>query len=100
MSENFKSIIKKVKTFVFDIDGPARIDNFCAKLAENDYGRDMYLAILSDVVADPLGEIWITPKSYKEARGVGDDPTIPLFEGLSTEEALAAHSVNAESVVD
>lgn len=91
--------------FIFDMNGPVRLENFCRKLLaqQEPFGRQMHLTTLSEFVADPLGPIWITPFTYKQAAQAGDVGSaqkISLFPELSTESAQGAHSVRAEIVVD
>lgn len=89
--------------FIFDIDGPKRLTNFCEKLVAENFGTQHWLTTLSEFVADPFARIWITAKSYKLAKESGQDiesAKLYLFNELSTPAADAAHSAPAQMVVD
>lgn len=80
--------------FVFDQkDSRSRRNNIAERLSEVGIGTQTPLTTLSEVVSDPLGRIWITPKG-------GPEQTISLFDGLSTEKAYTPRSVRAEIVLD
>jgi len=80
--------------FVFDQkDTQTRRNNVAERIAETGIARLTPMTSLAELVADPLGKIWITP-----AGGPGEE--IYLFEGLSTEQAHVPHSAPAEIVLD
>jgi hypothetical protein len=67
--------------FVFDqANSHVRRDNIATRLAEEGIGTQTPLTTLWELVADPLGPIWVSPKS-------GPNNLFPLFDGLSTEQA-------------
>lgn len=80
--------------FVFDQkDSNSRRNNISERLSEAGIGTHTPLTTLSELVANPLGRIWITPKG-------GPGQMISLFDGLSTEEEHVRHSARAEIVLD
>jgi len=75
--------------FVFDQkDSHARRDNIAERLSEAGIGTQTPLTTLGELVADPLGAIWITPRD-------GPAQKIALFEGLSTEDFGPRRSASA-----
>ncbi|MBX7257337.1 MAG: replication-relaxation family protein [Candidatus Hydrogenedentes bacterium] len=74
--------------FVVDTaDSDTRRDNICAKLAGARIGTLAHVTTFKDLVAKPLGAVWLTPKDYEDWHAVGKHgpaPTRALFGNVST----------------
>lgn len=74
--------------FVVDTaESHTRRDNICAKLASASIGTIAYVTTFTDLAADPLGAVWLTPKDYEAWANAGKPGALPyraLFGKSST----------------
>lgn len=74
--------------FIVDTaESNTRRDNICAKLASARVGTIAHITTFKDLIADPLGAVWLTPKDYEQWESTGKRGPAPmrkLFGNLST----------------
>ncbi len=83
--------------FVVDTpDAASRRDNIAATLARLGVQTHTPITTLAELVSDPLGCIWVTPRTY----ALAPESRTGLFEGLSTVCAQTSRSPSLELMLD